>query len=108
MSTKEQDMRVANTIMNQLGGYGKLKAMINIKYQTAINSGLKFMFSGCRKINCIQIILDATDTYKIEFGKLVMSGKNIGEYTKVKGFEEIYADQLKWLVEETTDLRLSL
>jgi len=93
----------AETIIKQLGGLGKLKAMVAGHSFATNGSDLTFKFKGSRNSNCINIALDPDDTYSITFYKL----KKFDAVT-VKELTGIYCNQLIPLFEETTGLYLSL
>ena len=100
--------QVAQTIIEQLGGMGKLKAMLGAKffsYHSDERGGLNFRFRGSRKANHIKITLTGKDLYDVVFTKIMKKGLNI---KKVKTFTDIYADQMKEILEEFTGLYLSL
>jgi hypothetical protein len=96
----------ASTTLAQLGGSGRLSAMINAKHFMSSNDGqtLTFKFSGCRKANCVQITLNSMDTYDVEFVKISrkLTCSTAAEYSG------IYADNLKQTIEQFTGLYLSL
>lgn len=98
-------------IINQLGGIGKLTAMVNARsfaYNEKTNS-LTFKFSGFRKANICRITLEPTDTYKVELikiGKLSLT-KPVTQTTAYEA-GTIYADALKKTFEEATGLYLSI
>jgi len=95
---------IAQIIINQLGGFGKLKAMINARnFVTDGDYKLTFHFSGSRLFNAITIFLNAMDTYDLRFMKL-------GKFDIIKELktEGIYNDMLIDVFENTTKLRLSL
>ena len=99
-----------NQTIQQLGGFGKLKAMVGahtfIKHEA--EKALSFKFKGSRKCNYIKITLDASDTYNVEIGR-VTNGKVKGfTYKVIDESAGIYCDQLKPLFESITGLYLSL
>lgn len=103
--TKTREQEVADTILNQLGGSGKLRAMTGA--HTFIShpdkcGGLSFKIKS-RSTNYIKIILNGKDLYDLEFGRIWgMSYKVKAEYT------DIYADQLVSIIEKETGMYLSL
>ncbi len=100
MIVKKEAQRIALTTLEQLGGHGKLKAMIGARKISHDNEGtLFFTFSGSRKANEVRIILTPTDTYDMNFYK---NGKHKEEYN------DIYSDKLKPVFEESTGLYISL
>lgn len=99
---------VAETIIAQLGGYGRLKAMIalyDVLYDKSVGRGaVCFKFKGSRKWNYVKITLNGLDLYDVQFCK-------IGRGTNVKWREPInnvYNDMLKEIFENETGLYLSL
>ena len=97
--------RVARTILQQLGGMGKLKAMIGATNFVYDENSLKFKLKSCRKANIIQITLNALDTYDIKFFKY---NSRSCECKEVKQFNDYYADMVRGIIEEFTGLYLSL
>lgn len=107
---------IAETIIAQLGGGGRLKAMVNARnftYDT--NGNLTFTFSGNTKINQVTIELNGMDLYNVTFKKFTAGRMNntTFEYKEpkwktVKELENMYAEDLIELFEETTGLYLSL
>ncbi len=111
--TKEEHTQVAETILEQMGGRGRIGAMIGVKRTYLRNDtqggGVTLTFRGRanKQINMVDILLDATDTYTMTFsafrGKLGYETKKI-----VKECSSIYADMLKPVFEDITGLYLSL
>ena len=99
------NLAVANEILRQVGGYGKLKAMIGIKELVGSADSLQFGFGGSRKYNKCVIRLDPSDTYTFELGQY--SKKNY-TYTKKYELSGVYNDMLIDLFESKTGLYLSL
>jgi hypothetical protein len=98
-------MQIANTILGQMGGAGRLGAMVGASMFVGGDNSLSFKFKGCTKANKCRVTLDADDTYTVDFFKL----KNHGlDCTVLKSVNGIYADQLRRLFEQTTGLALSL
>lgn len=86
-------------IVLQMGGFGKLKAMIGAEIMFMPN-GISIKFKGSRKTDCLYILYTGeTDSYDLVFYK---------GFKIVKNFKDIYCDQLKNIFEETTGLYLSL
>lgn len=103
---------VSGEIIRQLGGVGKLRAMVaadNFVYSVmGDNTTLSFSFRGSKKFNAIRITyVAAQDLYDVKF---IRVGKKDGVmcFTANSGFECVYFDQLKGLFESETGLRLSL
>ncbi len=107
-SSIEEKIQITNTIINQMGGLGRLVAMVGASnFITTDNpAGLRFQFSGSKKANICKITLLASDTYKFELFK----------YTRVKyahcpvvyEVEGVYDDMLKSVFEQETGLYLTL
>lgn len=103
----ERNKYVAQTIVSQLGGSGRLKVMIGAKnftcYQTEEgNPYLSFRFGACRKWNTVRIELTPSDLYRVTFYRI---GKAVKESDPI---DNIYAEQLKDVIENETGLYLSL
>jgi hypothetical protein len=65
--------------------------------------GLQFKIHGSQKCNVVRVILEPSDTYKVEFVKSRgMSYKKTAEY------EGVYVDMLHSLIEKETGLYTSL
>lgn len=110
------NQQVAQTILRQMGGTGRLSAMINAKdfvsYSAAADSrygeglgGVAFKFSnpGRGKPNFIKIILNERDYYDVELGRV--RGLN---FKVLKKIEDLPASNLKSFFERETGLYLSL
>ena len=119
----ETAKEIGNTIIAQMGGYGKLQAMIGAKNFTYSRSGeMTFQFSMFKKAQYCRITyLEGKDLYKMEFVKVskkreklgVVDGKDFYITTTqppktVQVYDDIYNDQLKPLFEDYTGLHLSL
>jgi hypothetical protein len=95
----------AETIIQQLGGFGKLQAMvgaINFIYSNN-DKYIAFKFKGSKKVNYVKITLNGKDLYDIEFKKLW--GNKIKD---IDSYNDVYAENLKPLFEKVTGLFLSL
>ena len=104
MITKTEKQAVAQTIVNQLGGIGKLKAFTGA-YSFATtkgNTGVTFRIKN-RKVNAITIVLNGKDLYDIKFMRV--RGVNI---KLIKEYNDIYFNQLIPLFEENTGIYLTL
>ena len=95
--------QVAETILEQLGGAGKLKAMINAKNFSGSDNSLTFRFSMNTKMNCVKIVLNAMDTYDLTFYKIKKF-----DFPVIEELTDVYADNLISAIEDTTGLCLSL
>jgi len=96
---------IAETIIEQLGGVGRLVAMIGVGQIVVDDSSAMFGFKGCRKANKCRITLTPMDLYKVEFFKL---NRRSLECPIVEEFDGVYGDQLVEIFESTTGLFLSL
>lgn len=105
MARTEQDHEVAETILAQLGGLRRLNVMLGVKYANTLQNGLSLGFTaqGEGQINQIDILLEPSDTYRIEFYR-VRGGRAVLKETYVA----IYADSLKEAIKRATGLNLSL
>ena len=104
MTTANKNQEVANTILNQLGGYSRLNIMIGLKDCMINGAGVSFKikFVGAAA-NYVKIQLNSMDLYDVEIGKLRGSS-----YKVVKSLSGVYADGLKSIIENTCKVRLSL
>lgn len=103
-------MTVANTILAQLGGAGRLSVMIGAHGFTADGPALIFKFKARAKrgIKAIKVTLDASDTYSVEF-YMPRGSLRRGTYTvETRGLSGVYADSLRDVIEYETGLALSL
>lgn len=108
MGDKGYNLRVAQTIIEQLGGAG-FTAMTGARHYTAIDSGLGFSLPARfakQGINKVRIILTPMDTYTVEFWRVGNAPKF--HTSKVSSHEDIYFDMLRPLFERETGLHLSL
>lgn len=103
--TKEQRQEVAQIIIQQLGGIGKLSAMVGAHSFMIEDCGLSFQFKGFRKAKKVIIDLLPTDLYRMRIGKTNM--KNL-EWNEVYNQDGLYWDMLKPEFERVTGLYLSL
>ena len=100
---KQKRQELATAICDQLGGMGRLQAMINARDFMILQPGAQFRFSGCRQANVVKIKLADDDTYTVDFWK------NSGiDWTNVETIERVHAAQLKETIEDFTGLALSL
>lgn len=98
--------KLQKQIISQLGNAGQMQIMVGASFSLEENNptGVLMNFKGNRSMNYCRITLDeGTDTYKVEFLRLRKY-----EFTLVKSYEDIYADQLTSLFETETGLYLSL
>ena len=102
----DRDLTVAKIIIQQMGGFGRLKAMVGAHDFVGDENSVQFGFKGCRKANKCRVILDyGSDTYNFELWHL---NKRTWDFSKVYEIEGIYFDMLKPIFEDETGLYLSL
>ncbi len=107
-SSIEEKIQITNTIINQMGGLGRLAAMVgasNFSSLTGLDLGVSFHFKGSRKANICQVTLLPSDTYKFELFKF---NRRTLDCPVVYELEGVYDDMLKPIFEEQTGLCLSL
>jgi hypothetical protein len=97
------NMEIANIILQQLGGTGKLKVMCGCKDYVAIENGVQFKVGkNAMGVNFCKIVLTADDLYDVEFGAI----RNY-EFKVKNKTEGAYNDMLKSLFESATGMYLS-
>lgn len=96
----ENNMAIANEISKQMGGNGKLKAMIGAKDFMAIENGFAFKYP---KAKYVKITLNGKDLYDVEFSSI-----RGGKQKVLNTYNDVYATDLKGLFERETGLYLSL
>lgn len=110
MTTKEATQEITSIIIRQLGGMGKLRAMVNARNFMIDNNpeegiaSLHFQFSGSRKAKKCIITLLADDTYRMTLGKV---NRNL-EWKEHYNESGLYWDMLIPEFERETELYLSL
>jgi len=98
------NLEVAETILAQLGGTGRLSIMIGAKDFLGDERAVQFRHMKAKRgINRIRIELEPSDTYKVRF--FAGAGLNIRE---VEAVEDVYVESLRRTIEATTGLYLSL
>lgn len=113
--TREDSRIVANTIIAQMGGGGRLKAMIGAHSFLALDAacgGLQFDFKAGQIANRVRIELNGLDLYDILILKITkrggrFTGKGLNART-VGQLDNAYSDMLKEFFEKTTGLYLTL
>ncbi len=110
--------QIAQTILNQMGGTGKLTAMVgaNNFVFDGEKQNVSFKFKACKKCNYVRITLNAMDFYDVEFIKIhreaslkqLLAGKTTKEPTTVETFDNVDCEQLNPIFESVTGLYLSL
>lgn len=99
--------RVGLTILEQMGGAGRLAMMVGAKNFTTFLAGVQFNIGRGAKdgINKVVVRLDPDDTYTVTFRKPSRTdpmGKVVAE------FSGVYADGLMDLFERTTGFYLTM
>lgn len=99
---RERDIQIAKTILMQLGGSNRLQMFTGAYNFVAVPNGVSFRIKN-RSVNYVKIVLNAMDTYDIEFG--LIRGVN---YKIVKELSGIYNDQLVEVFNRYTGMVLRL
>lgn len=99
--------QIAHTILNQMGGQGRLTAMTGAKNFMSHEDGVSFKFPRKNGVNYLRIILSPYDTYNLEWGYIAKKS-GVPTYTKKSEFNDVYADQLCEIFEKETGLYTSL
>lgn len=102
----QQDLAVANEILQQLGGAGRLRVMIGAHSFMGAPKSLtvKFRCRNPRRINTIMVALDPSDTYNVSFWCITSKTMRMVGGTD----RDVYADNLRQVIESRTGLYLSL
>ena len=107
MNSQERK-QIAATIVSQMGGMGKISAMVKGRDWCALeDGGLQFTFSGKRGVNKCLVHLDASDTYTMEFWYCNKKTYEFKSEMKAS-FGGLYNDMLISTFERFTGLYLSL
>jgi len=81
---------IAGTIAQQMGGVGRLKAMLGATVMKIENGiSIKWPSKQRSKGNYVEIVLNAGDTYDVKFFNASGSNKK-----PVASYDDIYADRL--------------
>lgn len=104
-------MKVADIILNQLGGHQFL-AMTGCKSLLGFENGLQMRIPrNGSKANLLKITLQADDTYKMEFRKYIAGHLNAKTYAWIKDkdeeiavFDGVYCDMLQDIFTEVTKM----
>jgi hypothetical protein len=96
---------VAEIILSQLGGAGRLTAMIGAHSFTSDGPALCFKFKAKakNKAKAVKVTLASDDTYTLEMWS--MRGLDCKKVTELDG---LYCDNLKRAIESETGLYLSI
>jgi putative heme iron utilization protein len=100
-SLNETDMTVANTIKDQIGGKGLY--MLGAQNLVGDEKSLTFHIRGSSKVSHVRITLNGKDLYGVEFLKI--RGVNM---KKVNVENDVYAEDLRRVIEKNTGLRTNL
>lgn len=104
---QELSRHIAMTILTQMGGVGRLIMMAGCKDFLSLESGVQFFVgSNAKGVNKCRVVLEADDTYTVEFGN-VRRKDGVPTHTVKHKSTEIYCDQLVSLFEEQTGMYLS-
>jgi hypothetical protein len=102
---KDLKAGVADVILQQMGGAGRLKAMIGAHSFSTSGKDLSFLFPNRQrsKGNALKVTLRGDDLYDMEFLNVSVKGVKV-----VKKHSGVYWDQLIELFEGQTGLYLRL
>ncbi len=93
------DTSVATTILQQLGGR-RFTAMTGAKNLVASQNGLTFAIGkNSSRANRVQIELLPSDTYRVTFARFAKL-----DWTPLRVFSDVYADQLQEIFTTETGL----
>jgi hypothetical protein len=95
--------QIALTIAQQIGHQAFI--LMGTRYTIAEDNALLFDVRGSRKCNKISVTLTSMDLYDVTFFKVGRGPKFTITSHTVKG---VYFDQLREVIEENTELYLSL
>jgi len=101
MSEMTRNQEIAMTILEQMGGRGRLNVMVGAKNFMAIENGVQFKFGLNQKMNTCRVILNDLDLYDFELWQITPK-------RCVKRYEEhgLYDDMLVKEFETQTGLYL--
>ena len=101
--------QIAITVAQQMGGFGRLSAMVNGRDWLTLEHGIQFTFSGKRGVNKCLVMLDDMDTYTMQFWYCKTMRKAPWVVSDMKKeYTGVYNDILVELFEKYTGLYLSL
>jgi len=98
-------MSIAQTILKQLGA-GKFLVMTGAKNLLDHGNALSMRLPGnmCKhRINYLKIVLDPSDTYTMEFGRVWGT-----QYKVIETVKDVYCDMLQNIFTEKTGMETSL
>ena len=115
MTDREYNMKVANTILQQLGG-NRFLTMTGSDKLTVINNGLRMNLRRNKsKANMLEIKLNPMDEYEMEFKKFIPGklNKKTYEYSEakietVKRYDGVYFDMLQEIFTSETGMYTKL
>jgi ADP-ribose pyrophosphatase YjhB (NUDIX family) len=102
LKKQSENIKIANEIVKQLGGMGRLNIMTGAYNFIALENGVSFRIKN-PKANYIKITLTSMDLYDLEVGRI-----RGDKYTVVDKKEGLYNDMLKPAIEKATGMYLSL
>ncbi len=105
-----ENLKIAQTILTQMGGQRRVSVMTGAKDFVAIDRGIQFAIGkNSAGINKVIIRLNASDLYDVEFGNVRMNRKTFETNWKVKeSANGVFAENLKAVFEHATGLYLSI
>lgn len=97
------DMTVPTEILRQLGGRGRVGAMLGVTQFAGDDTSLRVKFKARGKdgINCFKVTLDPSDTYTVEFFRVWST-----DWLDKGKVEDVYCDNLVETIENRTGLYL--
>jgi 8-oxo-dGTP diphosphatase len=98
----EDKTRIANEIVKQLGGMGRLNIMTGAYNFIALPNGVSFRIKN-PKANYVKVILNSMDEYDVEIGRI--RGDSYKIVSEIKGID---VSGLKGFIERGTGMYLSL
>ena len=103
--SEEPEQDVASIILEQLGGMGRLRAMLSARDFAKSENSLTFKWPNKDLLrgNTLKITLDPSDTYTMQF--YAVRG---GQSKLVKEFTDVYADQLTTIFRDWTGWAMRL
>lgn len=100
-----EEQRVALTIVEQMGGLGRLRTMVNARNFAYSDNYVQFTFSGKRGINKCRVVYNpGRDLYTFELWYVNAKGTCDLKFS----LDDVYFEMLVPLFEEQTGLYLSL
>jgi len=104
LASLAEDNGVGRTILEQLGGVGRIRVMTGAKNFILLPNGVTFQFPNPQRSrgNVVEVTLAGDDTYTVKFYNLAGRTKKL-----VHEVDGIYFDQLKGVFERQTGLYLS-